>query len=290
MTTTKAWLVASIAALTGLIGCAQTPPEACPVGADASQLIFIRQITFARETAGTSEGFNLDDRVSTAGDREGCRKRDFTSPEGVAGVDNAISQLLPIVESQTGGLRLDDVLQTAIDNGQLLLAIEVAHLDDPMNDPCVEVRVRPVAGAPLLGTDGRVIPGQTFDVVRDGELSTLTNAALVNGVIDAGPGPIALPVQVLDARFTLHITGGRIRLQRGEDGSWTGVLGGGISVTEMQQIAGSLTIPDALMSAVTTLLNLNADLEPNEAGMCGRLSATLLVGGVDAFLYEGSVP
>jgi hypothetical protein len=95
---------------------------------------------------------------------------------------------------------------------------------------------------------------------------------------------------VLDARFTLHITGGRIRLQRGEDGSWTGVLGGGISVTEMQQIAGSLTIPDALMSAVTTLLNLNADLEPNEAGMCGRLSATLLVGGVDAFLYEGSVP
>lgn len=272
-----------------MLGCPQPAPS-CPVGADQSQLIFIREITFGREMDGQSEGFDLDGRVSTAADREGCRKRDFTSPEGVPGIDNAISQLLPIVETQTGGLRLDDVLQTAIDNGQLLLAIELAHVDDPMNDPCIEVRVRPVMGRPLLGTDGRVIPGQTFDIVPGGELSTLTNAAIVNGVIDVGPGPIALPVQILDARFTLHITGGRIRLTHADDGTWTGVLGGGISVTEMQQIARGLTIPDSLMGAVTALLNLNADLEPNESGMCGRLSATLVVGGVDAFLYEESVP
>ena len=123
-----------------------------------------------------------------------------------------------------------------------------------------------------------------------GELSTLSQATLVDGVIDAGPGPIALPVQILDARFTLNITGGRIHLERGEDGAWTGMLGGGISVTEMQQIARGLTIPDALMGAVTALLNLNADLEPNASGMCERLSATLRVGGVDAFLYETEVP
>ena len=249
-------------------------------------VILFRGITFTREDMGVSDGFDLDGRVSERGDAESCRKADFTSADGRTGIDNQISQLLPIIEEQTGGLRLDDVLQTAIDNGQLLIAIELLGVDDPMNDPCVTVRLRPVAGTPLLGTDGRVLPGQTFDLVADGEVTTVEGATLTDGVLELGPAPVALPVQILDARFTLHVEDSRMRLVRADDGTWQGVLGGGISVDEMIMVAQGLTIPSDLMGAVMLVLRTYADLARDSAGDCQSISATLAVDGVTAFLYE----
>ncbi len=264
--------------------CAAEP--SCEVVAEPNVLL-LRGITFARaDEAGVSEGFDLDGRVSDRGDFDSCRKRDFTAPDGTPGIDNQVAELLPIIEMQTGGLRLDDVLQTAIDNGQLLIALELLGLDDPMNDDCVAVRMRPVVGTPLLGTDGRVLAGQTFDISPEGEVSTVEGARLVDGVLEVGPAPVALPVQILDARFTLHVQDARIRLERQEDGSWRGVLGGGISVDEMIQVANGLTIPSSLMGAVMLVLRTNADLARDAEGDCQQISATLVVEGVTSFLYE----
>ncbi|GAB4214536.1 MAG: hypothetical protein OHK0013_39310 [Sandaracinaceae bacterium] len=277
---------AAAAAVTGSIaGCGQ-PAPACELEAEPSLVLF-RSISFARvDAANVSEGFDLDGRVSDRSDLGSCRKPDFTSPDGTPGIDNQIAVLLPIIEMQTGGLRLDDVLQTAIDNGQLLIAFELLGVDDPVNDPCVTVRLRPVVGTPLLGTDGRVLPGQTFDVAPDGEVSTIEGGRIVDGVLAVGPAPVALPVQVLDARFTLHVEGAQVRLERNEDGTWRGLLGGGISVEEMIQIARGLNIPSDLMGAVMFVLRSNADLARDEAGDCQQISATLVVDGVPAFLYE----
>jgi hypothetical protein len=266
-------------------GCGQPAPS-CELDAEPSLVLF-RGISFARaDEANVSEGFDLDGRVSDRADLESCRKPDFTAPDGTPGIDNQIARLLPIIEMQTGGLRLDDVLQTAIDNGQLLIAFELLGVDDPMNDPCVTVRLRPVVGTPLLGTDGRVLPGQTFDVAPEGEVSTIEGARIVDGVLEVGPASIALPVQVLDARFTLHVEKAHVRLERRPDGSWRGLLGGGISVEEMIQIATGLNIPSSLMGAVMLVLRSNADLARDEAGDCQQISATLVVDGVPAFLFE----
>jgi hypothetical protein len=268
-----------------LAGCGQPAPD-CSLDAEP-ELVLFRGIGFARaDEADVSEGFDLDGRVSDRADLASCRKPDFTAPDGTPGIDNQIAELLPIIEMQTGGLRLDDVLQTAIDNGQLLIAFELLGVDDPMNDPCVTVRLRPVVGTPLLGTDGQVLPGQTFDVAPDGEVSTVEGSRIVDGVLEVGPAPVALPVQVLDARFTLHVEDAQVRLVRNEDGSWRGLLGGGISVEEMIQIATGLNIPSDLMGAVMFVLRSNADLARDEAGDCQLISATLVVDGVPAFLYE----
>jgi hypothetical protein len=265
-------------------GCAAEPPD-CTIDGEPGLILF-RGITFARnDDMGTSEGFDLDGRVSDRSDFEACRKPDFTAPDGTRGIDNQVSELLPIIEMQTGGLRLDDVLQTAIDNGQLLIAFELLGVDDPMNDPCVTVRLRPVVGMPLLGTDGRVLPGQTFDVAPDGEVSTVEGARIVDGVLEVGPAPVALPVQILDARFTLHVEDAQVRLERQDDGSWRGALGGGISVDEMIQVAMGLNIPSDLMGAVQLVLRTNADLARDAEGDCQQISATLLVDGVPAYLY-----
>lgn len=269
----------------GVAGCAEEPLLCTTEPGAHDTVILFRGITFTREAMGTSDGFDLDGRNSDRSDVAACRKSDFTAPDGRTGIDNQISQLLPLIEEQTGGLRLDDVLQTAIDNGQLLIAFELIGLDDPMNDPCVTVRLRPVVGTPLLGTDGRVLPGQTFDIDPDGEVTTIEGAQLVDGVLTVGPAPVALPVQVLDARFTLHVEESQVRLARTDDGGWEGILGGGISVDEMIMVAQGLTIPDDLMGAVMLVLRTYADLERDAAGDCQSISATLAVDGVTAFLY-----
>lgn len=270
-------------------GCvAERGPVCTTEAGQHDTVVLFRGITFTREEMGTSDGFDLDGRVSDRGDAQACRKPDFVASDGRMGIDNQVSQLLPIIEEQTGGLRLDDVLQTAIDNGQLLIALELIGVDDPMNDPCVTVRLRPVVGTPLLGTDGRVLPGQTFDLDPAGEVSTVEGARLVDGVLEIGPAPVALPVQVLDARFTLHVEASRMRLVRADDGTWQGILGGGISVDEMIQVAQGLTIPSDLMGAVMLVLRTYADLDRDEAGACQAISATLAVDGVSAFLYAGA--
>jgi hypothetical protein len=268
-------------------GCvSEAPPMCTSEPGQHDSVILFRGITFTREEMGVSDGFDLDGRVSDRGDAQTCRKSDFTASDGRTGIDNQISQLLPIIEEQTGGLRLDDVLQTAIDNGQLLIAIELIGVDDPMNDPCVTVRLRPVVGTPLLGTDGRVLPGQTFDLQPDGEVTTVEGATLTDGVLELGPAPVALPVQILDARFTLHVQDSRVRLVRADDGTWQGELGGGISVDEMIMVAQGLTIPPDLMGAVMLVLRTYADLARDQDGDCQSISATLAVDGVTAFLYE----
>lgn len=276
----------ALAGLFGASGCGPEPVQCSSTPGQYDTVILFRGLGFPREEMGASDGFDVDGRVSDRTDVTSCRKPDFTAPDGRTGIDNQISQLLPLIEAQTGGLRLDDVLQTAIDNGQLLIALELIGVDDPEEDPCVTVRLRPVVGTPLLGTDGRVLAGQTFDIDPVGEVTTVEGASISGGVLTVGPAPIALPVQVLDARFTLHVQEGRVRLARDEEGVWQGVLGGGISVDEMIQVAQGLTIPESLMGAVTAVLRMFADLDRDEGGSCQSISATLAVDGVSAFLYE----
>ncbi|MCA9638968.1 MAG: hypothetical protein KC420_23230, partial [Myxococcales bacterium] len=79
------------------------------------------------------DGFDLDDRVSTAGDAEGCRHADFTSPDGITGIDNQLARLLPVVDMMTGGA-VDGLVQAAVNNGQLLIAITLDGVDDTRND------------------------------------------------------------------------------------------------------------------------------------------------------------
>ena len=274
-------------ALVLLTSCQPGPPGApCESAPVMSSLV--RNLRFSREAPmGVSEGFDIDSHVTVSGDAVGCRHIDFTSPEGQPGIDNEISALVPIIETQAGGVTLDSILQTAINDGQLMLAIEVLGVDDPMNDACVTVRTRPLVGTPSLGTDGLVEVGQTFDAAPGGEQSLITGAHLVNGTIDVGPAPLTVPIAILDARFTLHIQSGYMHIQMHEDGTWTGKLGGGVSIQEMTQIAMGLNIRPNLMAAVGALLASHADLAPDPmTNRCTQISSTLLFESVTAFVYD----
>jgi hypothetical protein len=94
----------SVALGAGASGCvAETSPMCTTEPGQHDGVILFRGITFTREDMGVSDGFDLDGRVSDRGDAQSCRKADFTSTDGRTGIDNQISQLLPIIEEQTGG-------------------------------------------------------------------------------------------------------------------------------------------------------------------------------------------
>lgn len=275
-------------ALLAAAGCASTPPHGAPCEAEPIESSVVRTLRFAREDPhGVSEGFDIDQHVTVNGDTIGCRHLDFMSPEGQPGIDNQIATLVPLIETQAGGVTLDSILETAINDGQLLLAIELLGVDDEMNDDCVTVRTRPLVGTPSLGTDGLVEIGQTFDAQPMGEQTLVPNARIVNGVVDIGPVPLVVPVAILDARFTLHIQSGYMHIELHDNGAWSGKLGGGISIAEMTSIAMGLNIPSGLMGAVAALLNTSADLAPDPmTGRCTQVSSTLLFESATCFVWD----
>ena len=220
--------------------------------------------------ASVVDGFDLDGRVSSPGDPMGCRQGDFTSPEGVPGVDNQIARLLPVVDSMTGGA-FDGLIQGAVNNGQLLVAVSLDRVDDLRDDQCVTVNFQRVAGMPFVGSDMRIDPGQTFDLMRDQPVSRV-EGRIRGGVLEAGPFALALPITALDARFTLNLRGARVRARVRDDGGLAGIVAGGVSIAEFSETIRGLTIRQEEMAAFTGALRLFADLEPDANGACTQIS------------------
>ncbi len=278
-----------IAAL--LIGCAEPEPEPVDLTCDGEgdrMVLLARSMRFARETTpGQSEGFNLDNRVSDASDTQACGIEDMVDSEGTPGIDNAMSGLMPLLE-QTEAAVLEALIQDSIGNGALLMMAELSDLDDELNDPCVDVSVFKGLGEPMLGADGWVLPYQTLRV----DPTSLGNDAaanpLVDGRIDAGPiDRIALPIQVLDLDTTLELFNARIRAERGEDGVWRGLMGGGLEINALIDTAALQNVDPVVSELIGPVLALMADLEPDENGTCTQLSVTIELELVPAFVYEG---
>ncbi len=254
----------------------------------------VTDITFARTFEdGTADGIDLDGRVSDAGDGDGCFKEDFVSPDGRPGIDNQLGTLLPLVEELVGSENIDALLDGAIANGQLLIMIALSNVDDPQNDDCVDVRVGAGLGTPFLDADGAYEPYQTFGFDEErAETSTLVAGRIAGGVLEAGPGRVNLPVQILDASFNLDMRFSRVRLEVQHDALGGGValrgfIGGGILVDDFSQVVSGLNIGDDIVGAVVPLLRPLADLEIDpEEGICRRVSGAFQFESTPAFLYE----
>jgi hypothetical protein len=284
-------LGASLLACAALLaGCGDTPDASPDAGArcevaKGSATMVISRLAFVRADAtrtGVADGFDLDGHDSASGDPIGCGRQDYVGPTGALGVDNQLAQLIPLVDSMTGGV-LDGALQTAINNGQLLVSITLDDLQNRCDDPSVTVTLRRVAGMPFVGSDMRVDPGQTFDLNRDAPI-TRARGRVQGGVLSIDATDIPLPVEVLDARFILNLYGGRMRVRLDEGGGGEGILGGGISVAEFSATAERFTISTALRGAVGTTMRLMADLAPNADGRCQNLSAAMVVSLRPAFV------
>ena len=121
----------------------------------------ISTLTHARRTDGVVWGLNIDGLTSINTDPNGCYKDDLVDPYGNSGIDNAFSALIPALES-TEAVALESLVQDSINNGNLLLMVEIKGIDSWENDDCVDVSIWRGQGTPLVGTDGALMTHQSF--------------------------------------------------------------------------------------------------------------------------------
>ena len=284
---------AVIAGLLLMLGCREEAPvdsAAADVDCDGlgdSLVLVTRKLTFGRAEDGVSPGFDLDDRVSDITDDVACNVADYTSPEGVPGIDNSIAALLPILE-ETEGAALEPLVQDSINGGALLLMMELTDLDSTENDACVDLAVFKGQGSPMIGNDGWLLPNQTLEIDPTSAVNEIPNQAVIDGRLEAGPIPeVSLVLQVLDLNTVVVLSNVRIRLEPQDDGTWTGMLAGGVAVQDLVDAATLQNVDPAVFELIGPVLTLIADLDPGEDAVCQRISMTMEVEAVPAFVFEG---
>jgi len=275
-----------------LIGCSEEPDRVRAASADdcsrggATEVFVLRTVSFPREVDGVTPGFDLDGEVTAPGSTTGCGVGDQIAPDGTEGVDNAFARLRPALDA-TEASALDDIVQEAIHSGGLLAMIQLDDVDDPYDDACVDMRVTSALGTPMVGHDGLMLASQTFEQDPDAPVSVVEGAELVGGSLRDGPVDVDLPFEFLDANLTFHLRDGQILFERGEDGVHTGVIGGGVAIADLSALAHETGIDDTVEVLLDSMLSFNADLNPDENGVCQDISVSLTFEAVPAFFYEG---
>ena len=164
---------------------------------------------------------------------------------------------------------------------------ELTDLDDPMDDACVDMTVFKGAGEPMIGNDGWLLPNQTLDLDVDSEVNTVPQTSMAQGRLDAGPiDRLGLKLQVLDLDTVLELFDARVRLEPQADGTWTGLLAGGLEVQALVDTASLQNVDPAVLDLIAPVLAVIADLSPNDEGTCELLSVTMEFEAVPAFVYQ----
>ncbi|MEE2830569.1 MAG: hypothetical protein VX498_15380 [Myxococcota bacterium] len=262
------------------------PLSACgsPVGVEVA---VVQELSFIREEPeGISDAFDLDGRESDADDPEGCYVSDLVDLEGNAGIDNAFSNILPALEL-TEAAALEPLIQAAIDEGRLLLMLEMAGLDARDQDDCVDLRLSRGLGPPALGGDGKLLPGQTFDRAPDAPESLMSCADLREGVLTGRPLDMRLPLQVFDESIDISMFDGIFEIELLPEFGYRGRFAGGIDIVELMDNVYSFDgVGDEVPSLLETVLDANADLAPDASGVCRRLSVAFRFDAVSAYFFE----
>lgn len=289
-------LAAACAALAAFsIGCtddSDPPPAEAPVkmcGGAEPRAFVITKLGFTRVNAkkGTTPGFDLDGVTSDGTDAASCFKKDFVGPEGERGVDNQLAALIPDVEKILGNA-VDGLIQGAIDNGDLLILLEVNGAQSLTSDDCADLTVKIGQGKPTLGTDGAIEAYQTYDIDPSGEVSRGHGGRITDGVLTIGPFDLAIPIAIFDVAFTVHVHGALFKLDVGEDGGVPkkGILGGGIVPQEILDGVKDGAGVDQYIPVLTIVLNNSTDLAQDSEGTCTQLSAALEITATEAFIRE----
>lgn len=284
--------LAALAALSLFaIGCTDletgdtTPAHDCGPGKTRSYLISTLAFTRIDEATGQAPGFDVDGVVSTGEDAGSCFKKDFVGEGGETGIDNQIAVFVPELEKLLGNA-VDGLVQGAINNGDLLIMLNVDGAESVQDDECVDLTVELANGKPTLGTDGVIEAYQTFDFDTQGEISHAISGKIEDRELTIGPFELAIPIAIFDVAFTVHVHRALIRFAvDAEDGTLkSGYVGGGIVPQEIIDGVNEGAGVAQYTPLLSIVLNQSADLEPDADGVCQQISIALAITAVEAFV------
>lgn len=265
--------------------CSPAPAASCSTSDAPPEIGVIRKLMFARETDGVSDGFDLDGAMTLADEPTGCGVPDYTGPNGEPGIDNAFARLIPAL-MLTEAQAIEGIVQNAINSGELLMMFSLTGADSPTDDDCVDLEVLRGLGQPNLGTDRQLESGQTFD--RDPSVPPTYAEGLsrVDGSLEAHGLELAIPLQIFLLSLDFKLENAAMRIDSEEDGTYRGVMAGGIDVESLIEVASYQKVDAALLGILESLLTGNVDLAPDAAGECQQISMTFEFEATPAFLFE----
>jgi len=259
-------------------------PEALPQYGVASTLLI------SRAEDSLSSGFDLDGISSVEDDGTGCGIGDYTNELGEPGVDNAIARLVPILE-QTEAIAAEDLIHQAINSGELIILFEMNGLNtDFSTEQSVSLNVLRGSGSPIVGTDGTLVSGQTFDIDTTVDPTGQEDVSLEDGMLTAENLTLTIPLEIFDAKLTAILENASVRIFWNEDGSFHGYMGGALDYWAIVNMAIDSNVDQALAESLPLLFGANADLDPNGTGTCTHISFTFTFTGVSAFVFESPAP
>lgn len=238
-------------------------------------------------------GFNLDGMDSGLGSDSpsaDCAEyaTDYASTVDVGhlGVDNAISSLVPTIESllDSEGCPpegcVDGALAASIADGSLLLLIEIAGVESLVHDADVTVTLYagavPGGGPPLLDA-GRLAAGQTFTTAS--MIGAPTSGDIFHGRLRVRPGSVVLPSTSAGG---LPLITPLDRAELRADVTLTGLSRGHLGGTTPVSWYVAATDPD-LADSVRSILEAFADITPGADPMvCADVSSGFTLSAVPA--------
>lgn len=266
----------------------QSSQEEEALGCDGGQpqVLVVRELRFGREEpAGVTPGMDLDGVSSDGSDAQGCFKPDMVDAEGNPGIDNQFARILPGLEA-VGGEAIEGIVQGAINSGELLVMFEMAGLDDRHQDSCTGVTIQQGLGTPEVGTDGRLVPHQTFDVDPDAPSSHIADGFVEGGELVASGFDFTLPIFVFGFDLEFNIRGATLKARWQRDGTVRGFIAGAVSVDEVIELTEGIEGGGQVASLVLAVLRPSADLFPDEQGDCTHFSLTLTFEAAPAFFFQ----
>lgn len=245
---------------------------------EKTQVAVVTEMWFARiSDEGISAGADLDQIT------DGCGVSDVQNPQGLSGVDNSFGSMIPILEL-TEGAAIEVYIQNLINNGEVLIMVEMEDVDDPQNDTCVDVNLLRGLGEPTVGTDKIIESGQTFDRNLDLPMSRTEDQFIEGGVMEASPLEFNLPFNIFDIALEFNLHESTLRFEQGQDGHHTGYIAGGLYISEIIEFVdgrSDIDIGDLVIDLVTN----RADLWPDESGQCQGISVVFEFKAKPAFFY-----
>lgn len=245
------------------------------------------QLTFATKASdGTVPGFDLDGLTSNGRDAAGCYTKDLISPEGDRGVDNQLGFILSALPIQIANT-VPGVVQASINDGGLIFLMEFTEPDSLDGHGETDVVFRFGKGVPLLGTHHELLPDQTFELDPDYLLGYFEGARPEKRGLEGGPLDLKFRLRFVTTPIAFEFHKVRFRFKTEADGSLTGVLGGAVTLSDLDRLVGLLNGDDVdLQKTLQAVLPTLADVHNEQTDRCDAISGALAFHAIPAFIFD----
>jgi hypothetical protein len=246
------------------------------------------KVPYIEATGTKAIGLNLDGRIGA---------RDFTSPEGIKGVDNQLFRAIGCLDFFRGPTGVLYIFSTKylrqFDFDRAL--VELTNVDDLKNDPDVDVTF--YRGLDRLMTDAsgeKVVPGgsQRIDMRFGKKFIAHTKGKIVDGVLTTDPVDVYWPWAIFPRDIASYqFKGARLQVKLTPE-SAEGVLGGYADVDNWyQSLIASYSTHHLGYGRVSApglyrAMRRNADGYPDASGANTAISFAITVKYAQAFLQH----